>query len=96
MVFFFAATKAYLTLWKSLSFFALVENNPLNIKTDAAPGKESNQPVTLETAPKCETGTYFKNNYGSGAGGVDKNRGDLVGVSTSMWVKRKRVRFMQI
>ena len=76
-------------MWKSLSFFALVQNNPLGIKTSTTP--DSNQTITFDTAPKCESGTYYKNNYGSSGGGVGSD-GAPVGGTTSVWVKRKSVR----
>ena len=48
------------------------------------------QPVTFETAERCDTGTYFKNNYASSAGGVAASGAPVAG-TTTYWLKRKSV-----
>uniref|UniRef100_A0A914YZ71 Uncharacterized protein n=1 Tax=Panagrolaimus superbus TaxID=310955 RepID=A0A914YZ71_9BILA len=86
------ASKAYLTMWKSLSFFALVKNNSLGIKTGLEDSQLTtpNQPITFDTADRCSDGTYFKNNYGSNVGGVDPNGQSVItGSSSSIWIKRR-------
>uniref|UniRef100_A0AC34FNU3 G-protein coupled receptors family 2 profile 2 domain-containing protein n=1 Tax=Panagrolaimus sp. ES5 TaxID=591445 RepID=A0AC34FNU3_9BILA len=86
------ASKAYLTMWKSLSFFTLVKNNSMGIKTGLEDSQTTtpDQPVTFNTADRCADGTYLKNNYGSNVGGIDQNGESIsTGSTSSIWIKRR-------
>uniref|UniRef100_A0A914Q322 Uncharacterized protein n=1 Tax=Panagrolaimus davidi TaxID=227884 RepID=A0A914Q322_9BILA len=80
-------------MWRSLSFFALVKNNSMNIKNGLENKPTPDQPTTFDNADKCSQGTYYKNNYGSNVGGVYSN-GESISTESSIWIKRREVSFL--